>query len=76
MTEERIEGRYIHTTSLAYRERGERPAGLNEFDCPDLKVIFNENHPQYKEQYYNLWRKKYYATTPSGEPLPPRLTHP
>jgi hypothetical protein len=48
--------------SLAYRERGERPAGSNEFDCPDLKVIFNENHPQYRDQYYNLWREKYYAT--------------
>jgi len=48
--------------SLAYRKRGERPAGSNEFDCPDLKVIFNENHPQYRDQYYNLWREKYYAT--------------
>ena len=37
-------------------------AGSNEFDCPDLKVIFNENHPQYRDQYYNLWREKYYAT--------------
>jgi hypothetical protein len=44
---------------LAYRKRDGQQVGSYEFDSSDLDAVFDTTRHGWREQYYELWKKKY-----------------